>query len=511
MEFVMTAVAEVPGMTFDRYLQSARETADPKALLDLVMAENERIKQTNVAWQQEWREATEVELDTNLNFRPKTLAQLQRLARMYADSGYVPDHYKGNIANTAIAVQMALRCHVDVMTFLQSSYIVYGKPGIEGKLVIAMLNCSGQIKGRVSFELSGTGRGRSCRAFAVDAKTGEELSQSVTWEMVEAEGWDKDKRGQKSKWITLPDLMFPYRAATFLARVHFPDVLMGMHTIEEIEDIQKISVGPSSLDELSDRLGLDPSAPSAENGHKPAKARGRRPAPPVEAPVAEKPAKAPSVEKTPEPEETEDEPFNPKEKPTEAKKPETEKPVEKTPVAASPRQNNPVISGIIGYMRGMFGTKIEGFNLEKIATDAKASNNWGTFCRSVIEKSRPSWETYVADEDLGPGEAMGQDGEISQESEPDSVDENQEAPDCVVNPHPRPARVDMVVEVMEREIMTKRQAKRIEDFATSKIKGNPELDGNEQAYLLSLCGRRAYYVKKFGFDDAPKERQIPSS
>lgn len=235
--------------TVEQYIQ-AHPDADPKALLDVLLQQNVRLRE-------EYRLSSEVEIDDRLNFRPKTLAQLQRLARMYAESGLVPQHYTGNIANCAIGVQMALRCKVDILTFLQSSYIVHGKPGIEAKLAIAMLNASGQIKGRIRFKLEGEGKNRKCTAYATDAGSGEEVSQTVDWATVEAEGW-LSKSG--SKWKTMPDLMFQYRSAMFLIRVYFPDVLMGMYSLDELDDIEqgdptKAAVPPTrTLDDLADRL-----------------------------------------------------------------------------------------------------------------------------------------------------------------------------------------------------------------------------------------------------------------
>ena len=52
--------------------------------------------------------------------------------------------------------------------------------------------------------------------------------------MVKAEKW-LQKNG--SKWQTMPELMFHYRAASFFGRLYAPDILKGMHTIEENLDI----------------------------------------------------------------------------------------------------------------------------------------------------------------------------------------------------------------------------------------------------------------------------------
>jgi hypothetical protein len=47
-----------------------------------------------------------------------------------------------------------------------------------------------------------------------------------------AEGWTKNP-----KYRSLPELMLRYRAATLLIRTHVPEALNGMHTVEELQDV----------------------------------------------------------------------------------------------------------------------------------------------------------------------------------------------------------------------------------------------------------------------------------
>jgi hypothetical protein len=54
-------------------------------------------------------------------------------------------------------------------------------------------------------------------------------------EMAQKEGW-LNKSG--SKWQTMPVQMMHYRAAAFFARIHCSDVLLGIPTYEEVQDIR---------------------------------------------------------------------------------------------------------------------------------------------------------------------------------------------------------------------------------------------------------------------------------
>lgn len=168
-------------------------------------------------------------------------AQLQRVANMFADSDMVPDHFKKNPANCGVALQMAFRMKIDPMMLLQNMYIVHGRPGIEAKLAIALINSSGKFATALDWEFKGEGDKRSCTCFAIDHK-GKRREQTVTWSMVVAEGWNlvRGEKGVKPKWLTLPDLMFQYRSAMFFGRLNCPEVLLGLHSKDELDDIARV-------------------------------------------------------------------------------------------------------------------------------------------------------------------------------------------------------------------------------------------------------------------------------
>ena len=173
---------------------------------------------------------------------------LWRIATGYARSQLVPKQFQGKVDDCFIICQLAIRMEVDPFMLMQATYIVHGRPGFEAKLAISMLNASGKIKGTLKNTFSGDGDDYGCRAWCIDRETGERIEgPKVDWKMVKAEGWNKDKQlrdgsgTQKSKWNTMPDLMFVYRAATFLIRTNYPEVLMGIQTTDESED-----VGPQS-------------------------------------------------------------------------------------------------------------------------------------------------------------------------------------------------------------------------------------------------------------------------
>lgn len=165
--------------------------------------------------------------------------QLWRVASAFSRADIVPDHYKRKPENCMISIAMAYRMDVDPLMMLQSSYIVHGKPGIEAKLAIALINKSRIFSTPLSFKIEGQGKTRSCTAMATHARSGQVFEETVSMQMAEAEGWTA-KKG--SKWITLPDLMLKYRAAMFFGRLYCPEVLMGMSSVDELEDSTVIDI-----------------------------------------------------------------------------------------------------------------------------------------------------------------------------------------------------------------------------------------------------------------------------
>lgn len=215
------------------YLQSIVGT-NPVEALKIALAEADRQRSLAMKAAEEYRAMAEVTLDSQGRILSANMGGLYRMARMYSESTIVPKHYQNSHSNCFIALQTALRMKIDPMMYMQNSYIVHGRPGIEAKLAISLMNTSGKIKGRLQFKYERkSGKTVSCECMAVDAESGNPVSAIVTWEMAEREGWTK-KEG--SKWLTIPEQMFGYRSAMFLARLFYPEVLMGMQTVDELED-----------------------------------------------------------------------------------------------------------------------------------------------------------------------------------------------------------------------------------------------------------------------------------
>ena len=156
----------------------------------------------------------------------------QRQAKALSASDLVPQQYKGNVANTLVALEIANRIGASPLMVMQNLNIIHGRPSWGSSFIIAAINGSGKFTAlRFVGDLS-----KGIKAVCQEKATGELLEgPTVTMEMAKAEGW-LDKAG--SKWKTMPELMMRYRAAAFFGRLYAPEITMGMHSTEEVVDIQ---------------------------------------------------------------------------------------------------------------------------------------------------------------------------------------------------------------------------------------------------------------------------------
>lgn len=207
----------------------------------------------------------------------KTFELMQRKATMLANSSLVPTQYrafleqkssgkvtgytenKNAIANCIIALDMAKRMNANELMVMQNLMVIEGRPSWSSQWIISAINGCGKYTS-LKFDKKDLGdkevayieyswesnkkisipkkiiiRNFSCVAYAIERETGERLdSATVTIEMAVKEGW-YTKTG--SKWQTIPEIMLQYRAASFFGKIYAPELLMGLQSAEENQDI----------------------------------------------------------------------------------------------------------------------------------------------------------------------------------------------------------------------------------------------------------------------------------
>ena len=183
-----------------------------------------------------------------------------KFSEFMAQSDIIPTHYRGKPANVFIAMQTAFRTNLDPMQVMQNTFVVSGKLGMASTFAISLANSSGLFEGGIRYRIEGVGDDLKVTAYANLKKSGAEISYTISMREAQAENWTKNP-----KYRTLPELMLRYRSATLLIRTHVPEVINGMHMVEEIEDIQIAKNITPKTESLNSKLDSLISAPDLES------------------------------------------------------------------------------------------------------------------------------------------------------------------------------------------------------------------------------------------------------
>jgi hypothetical protein len=175
----------------------------------------------------------------------------QRIAKALASSTLIPPQFQGQqgFANCLVALEIANRMRMSPFQVMQNLHIIHGRPSWSSQFIIGLINGCGRFS-PLRYEISGKGDTLACTAVATELSTGEELrGPEVTMAMAKREGW-ATKSG--SKWATMPELMIRYRAAAFWGRLFIPELLVGIHTQEEVMDVEPVSVSEAPATSVAD-------------------------------------------------------------------------------------------------------------------------------------------------------------------------------------------------------------------------------------------------------------------
>lgn len=169
---------------------------------------------------------------------PENVGPAYELATRLSKADLLPPHFRGKPENILIVLSLAQNLNVNAMMALQQISVISGKPCLQATMMISLLNNAKKLTGPLRFRFEGEPAtpSRRCTAYGTDAATGQEIeSIPVSLAMAQAEGWTRN-----AKYKTLPDVMLQWRAASFFVRAYFPEVVLGLHTAEELEDVAQV-------------------------------------------------------------------------------------------------------------------------------------------------------------------------------------------------------------------------------------------------------------------------------
>ena len=169
-------------------------------------------------------------------------AEMWRIAEAVSKSDMIPSDYRGKPANIIVAVQKGRELGLDGdMQALESIAVVNGRARIFGDAIEALcMKNPSYVDCIVEKMTDEQGNLIGAKATAKRKGRADKVATFTLEEARKAKLFDK----KFTPWETFPWRMLQARARTFALRDQFPDALMGMHTVEEMEDVPEINVTP---------------------------------------------------------------------------------------------------------------------------------------------------------------------------------------------------------------------------------------------------------------------------
>ena len=162
---------------------------------------------------------------------PGAMGNIMRFAEMMAQSVItVPKHLQGHPADCMAITMQAMRWGMDPFVVAQKTHVVNGALGYEAQLINAVLQSSGAIKGRFTYEYKGSGASLECRVAAVPA--GE--SEAVYGQWLKS----SDVTTKNSPlWKTNPQQQMGYLQVKNWGRAYAPGAILGVYSTDELQDM----------------------------------------------------------------------------------------------------------------------------------------------------------------------------------------------------------------------------------------------------------------------------------
>jgi hypothetical protein len=162
------------------------------------------------------------------------MTQLMEFAKVMSIAQVaIPKHLRSNPgACLAVAIQ-ASEWQMSPFAVANKTYVVNDRLAYEAQLINAVILRRAPIEGRMKIDYSGEGGKRRCKVSA-NLKGG----GTVEYESPEI---DRIKVKNSPLWIGDPDQQLFYFASRSMCRRHFPDVILGIYTADELAEATPIT------------------------------------------------------------------------------------------------------------------------------------------------------------------------------------------------------------------------------------------------------------------------------
>lgn len=161
----------------------------------------------------------------------RNVEQIMNFAKVMAVAGAaIPKHLRDTPgACLAVAIQ-ACEWKMSPFAVANKSYVVNDRMAFEAQLINAVILMRAPIQGRFKITYRGEGDSRQCR---VAAKLNDGSGEEVEYE---SPRFDKIPVKNSPLWKADPDQQLFYYSSRAMCRRHFPDVILGVYAVDEVQD-----------------------------------------------------------------------------------------------------------------------------------------------------------------------------------------------------------------------------------------------------------------------------------
>lgn len=201
----------------------------------------------------------------------RTFDEMARFCQAVAESGLAP---KGMEKPQAImvAVQMGMEVGLTPMAAIQNIAVINGRPGLFGDAPLALVRSSGLLE---DFWEKIEGEGEDMVAICYSKRKGMSQGVEQRFSMAQAR---KANLLKSPIWQAYPDRMLTFRARAFNLRDNFGDVLKGLKTADELEDMQFGLEHAKPVEAVGGNVHVpskpDPEKQEAKKAHRPQRKTG---------------------------------------------------------------------------------------------------------------------------------------------------------------------------------------------------------------------------------------------
>ena len=175
---------------------------------------------------------------------PNKLDAMMKLADIMSKSSTIPAFLQGKPGDCLRIIEFSYRIKQSPYAIADCCFFYQGKMSMEGKLIAAIINSSDVMEGSLQYEYSGDIKSPASFFCKITGKKKGEQPNSMEISLQEAiTAVTKYKDGKpfvNAHWKTIPEQALTYYASRMWARRYAPEIIMGLYSIDEMQDVNYI-------------------------------------------------------------------------------------------------------------------------------------------------------------------------------------------------------------------------------------------------------------------------------